>query len=259
MNTSDTDNKRHGSRGTEGTWEREDVPDKSASKGDRCPGPGKPLKRSLGWTLRSCRDLEGRSLRGRSGNGEFTLRRNRKPVNSALGLLLRLAGEKHLAPQPSLGPAAASAVWGLSLPLGHEAAPSEKGEGPEPRPQKPQGMFGKQNADAARGRKQTEAACFWRSPVWGAGKSREEGGVDWDGVGREERHPGCVSARKARGFSLPGSTLPFDCTPIFLRPECPQLEHEGDFGPLRAAEVGAEKGGNGDWPPRWQEALPAVS
>lgn len=49
-----------------------------------------------------------------------------KPVNSALGLPLRVVGEKRWAPQPSLGPMAASADWGLSLPLGHEAAPSEK-------------------------------------------------------------------------------------------------------------------------------------
>lgn len=86
-------------------------------------------------------------------------------MNSALGLLFGMVGGKHWAPQPSLGPVAASANWGLSLPLGPEAAPVRRAKA---KAAKPQRMFGKQSADAARGRKQTEAACWERfaCPIW---------------------------------------------------------------------------------------------
>lgn len=103
---------------------------------------------------------------------------------------------------------------------------------------KPQGMFGKQNADAAPGRKQTEAAClgvicvFAEEPSLGNWKER---GRRWGGEGREA--PWLRVCPQSPGFQSPWLNSTLKLHPIFLALECPQLEHERDIGLLRAAEV----------------------
>lgn len=68
---------------------------------------------------------------------------------------------------------------------------------------KPQGMFGKQSAEAAPGRKQTEAACF-RVVCLFTVQSRALAGVRTKvGEQSEEALP-----RVAQALRLPGSALP---------------------------------------------------
>lgn len=70
---------------------------------------------------------------------------------------------------------------------------------------KPKGMFGKQSADAAQGRKQTEAPCLGVICLF----IKESSERDWDERGQSGVGSGVACLpRRTRSLRLPGSTRP---------------------------------------------------